>query len=160
MRHPSGALSKLRLEYHASRNDGAIVNRMTAKEDIVGTTSTATRRPVAFALSLGVLGGAALIATVSLSHRGPLIYRPYALIVLTTAAYIRLERVQGFGRRFALSLATFMVGTVLLYAFIGLVQAKTLFLISPLGHTWRLGFMLALGACLSAAVAQLTSTHA
>jgi len=122
------------------------------------TIGTATQRPTAFALSLGLLGGGALIATVSLTSRGPVIYLTYAVIVLVTALYLRLERVQGFAKRFALSLGAFMFATVLLYAFIGLFQAKTLFVISALGHAARLGVMLLIGAVLSAAVAQLTAT--
>jgi hypothetical protein len=122
------------------------------------TIGTATQRPIAFALSLGLLGGGALIATVSLTHRGPMIYVPYAVIVLAGAFYLRLERVQGFAKRFALSLGAFMFATVLLYGFIGLVQARTLFIIPLSGHAWRLGGMLLIGAALSAAVSQLTAT--
>lgn len=122
------------------------------------TIGTATHHAVGFVLSLGLLGGGALITTVSLTRRGPAIFLPYALIVIASAIYLRVERVQGFSNRFVLSLGVFMVATVLLYAFIGLVQAKTLFKISLFGHAWRLGFMLLIGAALSAAVAQLTST--
>lgn len=119
---------------------------------------TATRRPVAFALALGLLGGGALIMTAWTTTRGPLVLVPYAVLVLVTAVYLRVERVQHFGRRFALALGAFMIATVLLYLFIGLVDAKTLFMISLLGHSWRLGLMLLLGIALSAAVAQLTAT--
>lgn len=119
---------------------------------------TATQHPLAFVLSLGLLGGGALIITVSLTTRGPLVFLPYALIVITGAVYLRVERVQGFGNRFALSLGSFMFATVLLYLFIGLVHAKSLLKISLFGHAWRLGLMLLIGAALSAAVAQLTST--
>jgi hypothetical protein len=79
---------------------------------------TATHRPVAFALALGLLGGGALITT-----------------------------------EFALTLGAFMFATVMLYVFIGLVGAQTLFIISPSGHAWRLAVMLFIGSALSAAVA-------
>lgn len=124
------------------------------------TNGTATQRPISFALSLGLLGGAALIATVSLTSRGPMIYVPYAVIVLTSAVFLRVENVQPFAKRFALVLGSFMFSTVLLYLFIGIVHAKTLFIIPALGHAWRLGVMLMIGTCLSAAVAQLTATRA
>jgi hypothetical protein len=124
------------------------------EEDIMPTVGKATRPPLAFSSALGLLGGGALIATVSLSHRGPLIFLPYAAIVLATAVYLRLERVQGFTRRFALSLGIFMISTVILYLFIGLNTVQ----ISVFGHVWRLGFMLVIGSILSAAVAQLTAT--
>lgn len=122
-------------------------------------TGAATHRPVAFSLALGLLGGAALVVTVSTTSRGPIVLVPYAVLVLVTAAYLRLENVQHFARRFTLSLGSFMVATIVLYLFIGLVAAKTLFVISLWGHAWRLGIMLAIGAALSAAVAQLTATQ-
>jgi hypothetical protein len=122
-------------------------------------TGTATHRPVSFTLALGLLGGAALIVTTCATSRGPIVLVPYAVLVLVTAAYLRLEHVQHFGRRFSLALGSFMVATIVLYLFIGLVAAKTLFLISLWGHAWRLGIMLAIGAALSAAVAQLTATE-
>jgi hypothetical protein len=68
--------------------------------------------------------------------------------------------VQHFGRRFTLTLGAFMFATLLLYLFIGLVAATTLFIISTSGHSWRLGIMLLIGSALSAAVAQLTATRA
>jgi len=122
------------------------------------SAGTATHQPIAFVLSLGLLGGAALIATVSVSTRGPLIYIPYAAIVVTSALYLRFERVQPFAMRFGLALGAFMVATLLLYLFIGFFHAKTLFVIPLLGHAWRLGLMLLMGSALSAAVAQLTAT--
>jgi len=123
------------------------------------TIGTATQNAVSFALSLGLVGGASLIAAFSLTKNGPVIYLTYAAIVLACAIYLRVERVQPFAKRFALSLAVFMFGNLALYLFIGLVQAKTLFVISLLGHAWRLGFVFLIGAALSAAVAQLTATQ-
>ena len=119
---------------------------------------TATNRPVGFSLALGLLGGGALVATVSLTSRGPMIYLAYALIVIVTALYLRHERVQPFGRRFALALGTFMCASVVLYLFIGLVEVGRLTAISAVGHVWRLGLILGIGASVSGAVAQLTST--
>ena len=124
--------------------------------EIIGN---ATRRPIGFAVSLGVLGGAALIATSSLSHRGPMIYVPYAAIILAAAFYLRSEHVQPFATRFAIALGSFMVATIIVYLFLGLYAAGTMTDISLAGHAWRLGLMLAIGAALSAAVAQLTATR-
>jgi len=122
-------------------------------------TEIATRRLLAFMLALGLLGGGALITTVATTRRGPMIFLPYAAIVVVTAVYLRLEHVQHFTRRFTLALGAFMFASVLLYLFIGLFAAKTLFAISLWGHAWRLGIMLAIGSALSAAVAQLTATR-
>jgi hypothetical protein len=118
---------------------------------------TATHRPVAFALALGLLGGGALIIAEWVIRRGPFMLIPYAILLLVAAVYLRVEQVPDFGRRFALTLGAFMFATVVLYVFIGLVTAKTLFIISPWGHVWRLGIMLFTGIALSAAVAQLTA---
>jgi hypothetical protein len=120
---------------------------------------TATNRPVAFTLALGLLGSGALIITEWNTRRGPLVLIPYAMIVLIAAVYLRVERVQGFTRRFALALGAFMVATGLFYLFVGLIAAKTLFIIPLSGHTWRLGLMLLIGSALSVAVAQLTATR-
>lgn len=119
---------------------------------------SATDRPFAFALSLGFLGGAAIIVVQWSTTRGPLVLYPYAALVLAAALYLRRERVQGWRRRFALALGSFMVATVLSYLFVGVVHARSLLSISALGHAWRLGLMLLIGCALSAAVAQLTAT--
>jgi drug/metabolite transporter superfamily protein YnfA len=119
----------------------------------------ATYQPAAFVLAFGVLGGAALITAVSISTRGPVIFLPYAAIVLACAALLRAERVQGFGRRFALHLGVFMTSSIVLYVFIGKFQAHTLSNISASGHAWRLGVIAAIGSVLSLAVAQLTATR-
>lgn len=121
--------------------------------------SGASDRPVAFVLAFGALGGAALITTVSVSRRGPMIFLPYAAIVLACAALLRAERVNGFGRRFALHLGAFMTSTIVVYLFIGQFKARTLTSISLSGHAWRLGGMAAIGTILSLAVAQLTATR-
>jgi hypothetical protein len=57
-------------------------------------------------------------------------------------AFLPRERVRPFARRLSLALATFMCASVLLYLFVGLVAARTLFAISLIGHAWRLGLML------------------
>jgi hypothetical protein len=120
---------------------------------------TATDRPIAFALALGLLGGGALITTTTLTRRGPVIFVPYAAIVVVTALYLRLERVPRFSRRFGMALGAFMFASALLYLYIGVVRAKTLFVIPPTDHAWRIAVMLGIGSALSAAVAQLTATR-
>jgi hypothetical protein len=126
----------------------------------MATFGEATRRPIAFALSLGVLGGAALISTVSLTSRGPMVFVPYAALVIATALFLRVERVRPFMRRFSLALGSFMVATVALYVFIFTVaNVPVIHGLAIGGHAWRLGMMLGIGSILSAAVAQLTSTR-
>jgi len=110
-----------------------------------------------FSLSAGVLGGAALIVTQTLALRAPMIYLPYAAIVVLTGAWLRIEKVGPFARRWALSLGPFMVATIVLYLYIGLRSSHSLLIISIWGHAWRLGLMLAIGSVISAAVAVLTA---
>jgi len=119
---------------------------------------SATERPLAFALALGLLGGAALITVEWTTTRGPLVLIPYGALVLAAAVYLRVERVQFWRRRFELTLGTFMVASLVLYVFVGTVLTRSLLSISAWGHTWRMGLMLAIGTALSAAVAQLTAT--
>lgn len=119
---------------------------------------TAVRQPIAFILALGLLGAGAIITTVWNTSRGPRVLIPYAVLILVTAVFLRVERVQHFSRRFAIALGAFMCATVIFYLFVGLVTAKTLFVISLWGHAWRLGLMLLIGSALSAAVAQLSAT--
>jgi len=135
---------------------GWLRTRLHREESMIGI---ATHRPLAFMLALGLLGGGALITTVTATSRGPMIFLPYSGIVVVTAAYLRLEHVPHFTNRFRLALGAFMFASVLLYLFIGLFAAKTLFAIPLLGHAWRLGIILAVGTALSAAVAQLTATR-
>jgi len=132
-------------------------NENVSKEEFMATIGTATHRPVAFALSLGVLGGGALITTTIMSRRGPYILLAYAAIVVVTAIILRAEFVQPFSRRFLLSLGAFMLATVILYVFLRSVP-RGLSDISILGHAWRIGVMLLIGSVLSAAVAQLTAS--
>ncbi len=119
----------------------------------------ATRRPMAFTLALGLMGGAALVATAWNTSRGPMVLLPYGALMIATAAYLRLERVPGFVRRFGLALGTFMVATLILYLSIGALAAKSLFLLPASEHAWRLALMLAIGGAFSLAVAQLTATQ-
>ena len=95
-----------------------------AKEELMSVTGTATHRPVAFALALGVLGGGALITTAWLTARGPIIFLPYAAIVLAAAFFLRIEAVRPLSRRFLLSLGAFMLATIILYVFIGTVSTR------------------------------------
>jgi hypothetical protein len=72
--------------------------------------------------------------------------------------YLRAEKVRPFGRRFAMALGAFMVATIVLMAWIVTI-ANPAALTTPLwSKVWPLLVMLGIGAVLSAAVAQLSST--
>ena len=120
---------------------------------------SATDRPIAFALALGTLGGAALITTKMLSSRGPVGLLVYAALLLVAAAYLRLGQVRPFTRRLGMCLGAFMMGTAIFYADILLFVNPAALQIPLWGHAWRIGVMLGIGSALSAAVAQLTATR-
>ena len=99
------------------------------QEECVLPIGTATNRPVAFALSMGVLGFAASFVIYSLiglivhvAGRGwwlhPMFMQGcvYGLLFPTIALYLRAERVVAFSQRLALSLGAFMTMVVLQYA--------------------------------------------
>jgi hypothetical protein len=115
-------------------------------------------RPLAFVSAFGILGGAALIAVNALTRRGPAILVVYAAIVAVCGWVLRTERVHSFRRRFALHLGTFMAATVVLYLFVAQFSAHSLLRIPVLGHAWRIGALLGIGAVLSLATAYLTKT--
>jgi hypothetical protein len=119
---------------------------------------TAFSRPLAFTIALGILGGAALIATVVLSRRGPMIFLPYAAIVLAGAFYLRLDHVRPFTLRLIVSTGSFMIATLIVYVFIVGFEAHSARHISVIGHAWRLGLMLLIGVVLASVVAYLTSS--
>jgi hypothetical protein len=127
------------------------------EEDTMTGTKTATGGSVRFAVALGALGGAALIVTAMLTTRGPMVFLPYAAIVVIGAIYLRREQVTPFFRRFGMALGAFMVATALFYLYIVTVAKTAAVDVSLIGHAWRIGLMLAIGSCLSAAVAQLTA---
>lgn len=119
---------------------------------------SATERPLGFMLALGFLGGAALITIEWATTRGPLVLFGYAAIILAAGFYLRLELVQDWRSRFLVTLGSFMLATLTVYLFIGVVLTRQVSEISAWGHAWRLGLMLVIGSALSAAVAQLAAS--
>lgn len=113
------------------------------------------KKPIPVALAIGILGGAALIMTTELTNKGPAIYIPYAVLVITIFGVLRSIRWPELTKRFAASFLAFMVSTIILYLFIGIFAAGTITEITLWGHAWRLGFMAAIGGVLSFAVAYL-----
>lgn len=113
------------------------------------------KKPVPVGLSLGILGGAALIITTLFTTNGFAIFLPYAALPIATFAALRALQWSSISKRFVTSLLTFMVATIILYLFIGIFDAGTILEISVWGHLWRLGLMAAIGAALSFAVAYL-----
>lgn len=122
-------------------------------------TGDATTRPLAFSLAIGLLGGAAIIMTRFLTSRGPMVLLPYAVLMFVTALYLRVEHVQTFRCRFLGAFRAFATAAVIHYTFILTVTNRRALGMELFGHAWRLAMLGAIGALLSAAVAQLTTTR-
>lgn len=110
------------------------------------------KQPLTFTLALGVGGGVLLAASLSVM-KGPAILVIYALIPVFYAFYFRVVRIDGFGRRFAVGVASFMIATIIMYVVLNFMLG--LGRISWWGHTWRLGMMLGIGSGLAASIAQI-----
>lgn len=107
------------------------------------------------ALVLGALGGVALILVSVFSRRGPLIFIPYAVLLATLAALVA-RRELAFTTRFVAVFAGFTVASLALYGYVTLFGAESASSIPVLGHAWRLGLVLGIGAILAAAVGYVT----
>ena len=106
--------------------------------------------------TIGLLGGAALLAVPILGFRGPAIYVPYAGLVLTLATLAGVHREFGRWHRFELVFTGFMVASLVLYLYIILIDSPSALDIPLLGHAWRLGFAALVGTVLAAATAFFT----
>jgi hypothetical protein len=122
-------------------------------------SSALTRRTIAASLSLGLLGGAALIATESMTTRGPMIFIPYGILVLGSLTWLRSEKIRPFAQRFSVALGAFMLATTILMGWL-ITVANPAALTTPIWNkVWPMLMMLALGALFSAAVAHLSGIH-
>jgi O-antigen/teichoic acid export membrane protein len=118
--------------------------------------STALTRRTIASLSLGLLGGAALIATESMTTRGPMIFIPYGILVLGSLAWLRSEKIHPFRQRFTVALGAFMLATTILMGWL-ITVANPAALTTPIWNkVWPLLMMLALGVLFSSAVAHLS----
>lgn len=114
-----------------------------------------TKKPIPLALSLGIIGGTALIITTIVTSKGLAIFIPYTALIIAIFAVLRAVHWSSFSKRFSTSFLTFMVATLIMYLFIGIYDAGTILEIPVWGHIWRLGLVAAIGGALSFAVAYL-----
>lgn len=111
---------------------------------------------IASALSLGLLGGAALVTTAWLTRKGPAILIPYGALVGGTLLYLRAGRVLPFRRRYAVALGAFLVATAVLLVWIVTIGNPEPTSRSLWPPATSLLATVGLGALLSAAVAHLS----
>lgn len=118
------------------------------------------------ALVVGAFGGAGLALSMLYSRRGPLIYPVYAATLAARTLLLPRYPSVSHPARFAVALAGFVVASVVVYIAVGIragQERERLWRegrlpatgggIPVLGHVWRLGFLLAVGAVVSAGVA-------
>lgn len=126
-----------------------------------GSPMRAGMRPLTLMGALGVLGSALVIGSATWFTSGRYIVVPYARLVVGTGAVLRSSRVESFSDRFAIGLGAFMIVTVAHYLYMTLVEIPRFTHhyppISLFGHAWRLGFMLAIGIALNAALAVVSA---
>jgi hypothetical protein len=107
-------------------------------------------------LPTGVLGGLSLIAVTTTAQKGDAIYQPYAILVLSLALILWLNRDLTPRERFASFVGGFMLASLMLYAYLIVWVIPNALGIPILGHLWRLGFLLGVGAVLGAAATLIT----
>jgi hypothetical protein len=117
---------------------------------------------------IGAFGGAGLALTATYSRRGPMIYPVYAAILAALAVLLsRYPDLPYLGRVLA-GLIGFCVATAAMYVAVGILARRARrrlvaegrlpasalqFRLSIVGHTWRIGLLLAIGTIVSAGVA-------
>jgi hypothetical protein len=115
----------------------------------VGMSSALARRKrsVVIAATWGIVGGVFLVMGQAWGvprTRASLIFLVFASVVIGPA--ITLRRSGSRLRRFALGLGAFMLATLILYLYIGVVVNPHVLNLPVWDHAWRLSFMLAVGA--------------
>ena len=120
---------------------------------------------LARALVLGLFGGAGLVLTTLYSRRGPLIYPAYAAFLAALTMMLARYPSVPYPVRFAIALAAFMTASAFLYFAACILADRSRERLRRegrlppgkgvpfLGHLWRVGFLVAVGAIVSGGVA-------
>jgi hypothetical protein len=115
-----------------------------------------TTRAFRLAVALGALGGATLVLSAFfVTGVGKLILLPWAAVVLGVTLGVRAERLPSFGARFACSLTALVLASLALY--VAILLSPGVQSIGFAGHTWRLAFVVAVGAAISLATARIAA---
>lgn len=158
---PGGRSVAFSLAILRNRHAGVTRAESTTVDDLVNNPAFPR------ALVIGAFGGAGLTLTALGSRRGPLIYPVYAAILAALALLLARYPDLSYVQRWAAALAGFLVASAALYVTVviladgerrrlvvqGRLPATALRAITLGGHAWRLGFLLAIGTLVSAAVA-------
>lgn len=117
-----------------------------------------TRRSLSLALALGALGGATLVLSLMFLTPGKYVLIPYALVVLGSLLAIRAERLNSFAERFVTGLLSFVLASVAVY--VASLFSPAISPLGLLGHAWRLGAIVVLGALISLPIARVAAPPA
>ncbi len=113
-----------------------------------------TRRTLSLALALGLPGGLVLALSHTFFTPGKYILLPWAAVVLGTVVAIRADAIAPLPERFTVGFVAFAVSSFALYA--AVLSSPGVHSVGLLGHTWRVGVLLAIGALLSLVTAPLS----
>lgn len=111
---------------------------------------------VTLMLALGVLGGTVIILSQMFFLRGKYLLLAYAGVVIATGIILKTTKVTRYGQRFGIGLGAFMLASLSHYVFLQVAERTSLTPLTFLGHTWRIGFMLVIGAAINLALARVT----
>jgi len=112
-----------------------------------------------FVVVAGVLGGGALILTTRLTRTGPMIFLPYAVLIVAVVAFLRSQRVTLFARRFGYTFAAFVIATLALFIYLdSVVNPQRLH--DPMWRLfWPFGVFVLIGAVVSAIAAKFATAR-
>ncbi len=113
-----------------------------------------TRRSLSLALALGFLGGLVLALSHTFFTPGKFILLPWAAVVLGTLVAIRADAIAPFSQRFMVGFVAFGISSLALY--VAVLTSPGVHSVGLLGHAWRLGALLAVGALLNLGTAPLS----
>jgi len=114
-------------------------------------------RNISLALPLGVFGAAVLVLSFVFFTPGKYLLIPYAGVVLGTTAVIRAEHIRDFGDRFAIGFLSFIIASMSLYVAVAWSAGASK--VPPLGHAWRIAFLLGVGAAINLPAARIAKAR-
>lgn len=117
--------------------------------------NTSMQKVMTFAAAVGALGGATLTLSYIFFTPGKYLLITYAAVVVGAMLALKAERFASFGHRFIASLLSFVMYAGIHY--IAVSWSPGVFSLGFLGHAWRLGMLVGIGAIISLAVARLAS---
>ena len=111
-------------------------------------------------LLVGGLGGAVLVDVPLLTSNGPVIFIPYAALVLGYYFLVKRNSEISAFQRFAAGLGSFMLANLILYIYIITIANPGAFFIPLSGHAWRLALMFGIGVVINGVLTFLQTRFA